>query len=290
MLRRGVFVTVIIMGILSILEIVRELHGFVVKDYTITTNKLNGLNGELRAVFLSDLHNKSYGKDNEELISAIKAARPDLILITGDMLVAKRHTKYDQALPLLTKLPEIAPVYMSNGNHEQRLKDEPEKYGDFSEYKAQLLKAGIHLLENESEYINLYGARIKITGLELHESTYKKIGCPHLTKADMEACVGPADAQSYQVLLAHNPAFFEAYKNWGADLTLSGHLHGGVVRIPGWRGIITPQLRLFPKYSGEMTAEAERVIVVSRGLGTHTVHLRLFNQAEMIVLHFTGES
>ena len=70
----------------------------------------------------------------------------------------------------------------------------------------------------------------------------------------------------------------EAYKEWGSDLILSGHLHGGCVRLPGIGGVITPQAFLFPKYSGEMTVEREQTIIVSKGLGTHTFNVRLFNQ------------
>ena len=70
---------------------------------------------------------------------------------------------------------------------------------------------------------------------------------------------------------------------------LSGHLHGGIVRIPGWRGVITPQVCLFPKYSGEMTQEDGKSIIVSRGLGTHTINFRLFNVPEVIVLEIFGE-
>ena len=74
----------------------------------------------------------------------------------------------------------------------------------------------------------------------------------------------------------------DAYKAWGADLILSGHLHGGIVRIPFLGGVISPQAFLFPKYSGELTAEGEQAVIVSRGLGTHTIHLRLFNTPELV--------
>ena len=73
-----------------------------------------------------------------------------------------------------------------------------------------------------------------------------------------------------------------AYKAWGADLILSGHLHGGIVRIPGLGGVISPQAFLFPRYSGELTLEGDQTVIVSRGLGTHTIHLRLFNTPELV--------
>ena len=85
--------------------------------------------------------------------------------------------------------------------------------------------------------------------------------------------------------MAHNPVYMEAYKKWGADLVLCGHLHGGIVRIPWLGGVISPQFRLFPKHSGELTKEGEQNMVVSKGLGTHTIKIRFLNMAEVIVLH-----
>ena len=102
------------------------------------------------------------------------------------------------------------------------------------------------------------------------------------------ACI-EKEAADYEILLAHNPVYFDAYKKWGADLVLSGHLHGGIIRLPGIGGLITPQAIPFPKYSGEMTTEGEQTIIVSRGLGTHTINLRFLNEAEMIVIHLRGE-
>ena len=80
------------------------------------------------------------------------------------------------------------------------------------------------------------------------------------------------------------PAYMDAYKKWGADLILSGHLHGGLVRCPGIGAVVTPQGFLFPKYSGEMRREGEQTIVVSRGLGSHTINIRLFNMPEVIAI------
>ena len=78
--------------------------------------------------------------------------------------------------------------------------------------------------------------------------------------------------------------YMDAYKKWGADLILSGHLHGGLVRCPGIGAVVTPQGFLFPKYSGEMRREGEQTIVVSRGLGSHTINIRLFNMPEVIAI------
>ena len=89
--------------------------------------------------------------------------------------------------------------------------------------------------------------------------------------------------------MAHNPAYMDAYLEWGADMILSGHLHGGLVRVPVLGGIVTPQGFLFPKYSGEMTKVGDQTVIVSRGLGTHTLNIRFFNTPELVCICLGGE-
>ena len=110
------------------------------------------------------------------------------------------------------------------------------------------------------------------------------------TSDDMTAETPGKVPDQYTILLAHNPAYMDVYLEWGADLVLSGHLHGGLVRIPGLGGIVTPQGFFFPKYSGEMTREGEQTVIVSRGLGSHTLNIRLFNVPELISIHLIPAS
>ena len=155
-------------------------------------------------------------------------------------------------------------------------------------------------LENESCDILLGNQQIHISGLELPLIVNKKFRKADVTAEDVRRCLGEKHTtgnqekqqettenfadNSYHILLAHNPSYMEAYKEWGSDLILSGHLHGGCVRLPGIGGVITPQAFLFPKYSGERTVEGEQTIIVSKGLGTHTFNVRLFNPAEVITI------
>lgn len=90
-------------------------------------------------------------------------------------------------------------------------------------------------------------------------------------------------------MIAHNPAHAKAYRDWGADLVVSGHFHGGIVRVPGVGGVITPQLRLFPRYDGGMYQDGKTTFVVSRGIGEHTLPVRLFNTPEVVVLNMKGK-
>ena len=270
------------------MEIYRELHHFRVTHYTIESQKFKGFSRDLNLIFLSDLHNRVYGEKNEPLLQAIRNEKPDLILIGGDMLVGKEDASYDIALDFTSQLPEIAPVLYATGNHEQRMREKPEIYqAAYADYRQQLKDRGVLFLENGSCRIEAGTVLLEISGVELPSASYKKLKKLPIQASDIaeylhKDSVSVTEDSVYRILLAHNPAYMNAYKGWGADLILSGHLHGGVMRLPGIGGVITPQAFLFPKYSGEMTKEGEQTIIVSRGLGTHTINIRLFNQPEVV--------
>ena len=283
-----IFLFILIAGGLLGLEIYRELHHFRVTHYTIESQKFKGFSRDLNLIFLSDLHNRVYGEKSEPLLQAIRNEKPDLILIGGDMLVGKEDASYDIALDFTSQLPEIAPMLYATGNHEQRMREKPEIYqAAYADYRQQLKDRGVLFLENGSCRIEAGTVLLEISGVELPSASYKKLKKLPIQASDIaeylhKDSVSVTEDSVYRILLAHNPAYMNAYKGWGADLILSGHLHGGVMRLPGIGGVITPQAFLFPKYSGEMTKEGEQTIIVSRGLGTHTINIRLFNQPEVV--------
>ena len=268
--------------ILGLLENFRELHGFRTTEYDIRSEKMRG---EARVLFLSDLHNHRYGFRNRRLVEAVRQAKPDLILIGGDMLVGKEEQSFAPAVEFLRQITGEAPVYYANGNHEQRMKEQQDRFGtDYLIYKRTLKEMGVTFLENETVKIPLGETVVRLTGLEIPLEDYTRFHQKELRPEEIRERIGDCDREAFTILLAHNPAYMDAYLGWGADLVLSGHLHGGLVRIPGLGGIVTPQGFLFPKYSGEMTREGDRTVIVSRGLGTHTLNIRLFNMPELIVI------
>lgn len=278
-----------ILVLICIVEWIREIHTFAVTHYEITSSKLQSWKTEKKFLVLSDLHNASYGRENAKLLKAISKEHPDLILIAGDMVVGKPNRDVKVAQKLIEQLTAICPVYYANGNHEYRMKIYPEEYGSvFADYKAALEKKGVIFLENASEKLVLDGVEITLSGLEIDEKYYSKKERYSYPLEEMKEQIGLGDETNYQILLAHNPIYMNTYLKWKADLILSGHLHGGVVRIPGIGGVITPQFGLFPYYSGEHRKVKKTDVVVSRGLGTHTIKIRFLNTAELIVLHMNG--
>ena len=278
----GIIIGILVAAVLLVFaEMYRELHTFRVTRYRVASPKLTG---EKTWVFLSDLHNQVYGENNCKLIDAVKNESPDLILIGGDMLVGKNGHSYEPALACVKELVKIAPVYYANGNHEERMKLKPEKYDQsYALYREKLLEFGVHLLENESTVLS-DDSKVRLTGLEIPLECYTHLKRREMPGGAIKERIGNRDPEAFQVLLAHNPSYMKEYLAWGADLILSGHLHGGMVRIPGIGGVIGPDFVLFPKYSGEMRRVGGQTVIVSKGLGTHTIHIRLFNPAEIVVM------
>lgn len=279
----------VIICVIVVAEWMREIHTFQITHYDIQSPKLKNVK-KRKMILLSDLHNCSYGKENEKLLRAIKDEKPDVILIAGDMIVGNPKASTKIGREFVSKLPEICDTYYANGNHEQRMKENEKKYGTiYQEYRDELKQAGIVYLENDKASIQWEDCNVEVHGLEIPSRGYEKFQKVCLPEHCVETLLGIADTSKYQILIAHNPIFMDEYMDWGADLVVSGHLHGGVARIPGWRGIITPQGGLFPKYSGEITKIGDATAVVSKGVGIHTIWIRFLNPSEVVVLH-VGDS
>lgn len=262
----------------------QELNKFRVTDYDVCTDRLSQ---ELRIVLVTDLHSWEYGRGNERLLASIQAQKPDLIFIAGDLIVSAQTSKYAVAEQFCRQLVSIAPVYFANGNHEKRVQQEDSAYfEDYRRLEATLRGMGVHILNNAHEKICIHGEEISIYGLDLPLIYYSKAKKIPWKETQLTELLGLPDRQ-YTILLAHNPKYTKEYLDWGADLSLSGHYHGGLVCLPGIGSVVSPQFELFPKYSFGMYEEAGKTAITSRGLGTHTFHIRICNRAELvnIVIH-----
>lgn len=279
----------IIITILSIIILVLlwvmlyDSNRFVVTTHTVTDSRIKR---NARAVVLADLHNKSYGKNNEKLLAAIAECQPDFVVVAGDILTAKPGESLDVAVHLMNELAQKYPVYYGSGNHEHRLKLYPETYGDMSErYEQALENAGVIRLVNSHVTLPEYG--ITIYGSEIDKRFYKRFKGSVMEENYLSLLLGQASEAEYNVLIAHHPDYFPEYAAWGADLVCSGHVHGGMVRIPFLgKGVVSPSVKLFPKYDGGIFAEEKCTMLLSRGLGMHTIPVRIFNPGEMLLVEF----
>lgn len=279
-------VILVVILLICLWVMIYDSNRFVVREHSFADSRIQK---HCRVVVLADLHNKKYGKDNALLVEAIRATEPDMVFVAGDILTAKPGAKLDTALQLMEKLAADYPIYYGNGNHEHRLKLYPKVYGDMAgQYEEALRNLGIRLLVNEHIALREYG--FVLYGLEMDRFYYRRFWVRPMPVSYLEGVLGKADRDAYSILLAHNPDYFPKYAEWGADLVLAGHVHGGIVRIPfGGRGVLSPNVRLFPKYDGGIFEENGSTMLVSRGLGTHTIPFRLFNPGELLVLDFKPE-
>ena len=294
----GVIVVILILAMF----LVRETWVFRVTDYVYRTPKVEE---SFKVAVLADLHGKVYSGDNEKLYRAIAKASPDVVICAGDMITARWDAKftgyfndeeffsenkgYQEMIRLLAKLTKICPVYFGNGNHESRLYRRREKFGSaYEEFCLTLRHIGVHLLSNKHEEILVNDTPVCIYGLDIERDYYKRVEKIVMDPAYVTSKLGKAEDNNpgINLLIAHNPEYFEAYTAWGADLTFSGHLHGGMVRIPGIGGLLSPQLRFFPKYSGGIYYDKKgRAEIVSKGIGAHGIDIRVFNRAEIVMVN-----
>lgn len=278
-------IIIVILAVFFLTVMIIDGNRFRVVEYQLYSSKVKK---EHRYVVLSDLHNKSYGEKNSRLIRKIIGLTPEGILIAGDILTAKPGKSYEVALDLIKNLAEKYPIYYGMGNHETRLFLYPETYGDMGErYLADLNKVSVDFLKNESQQCE---DNIRITGLDMDRNYYKRLKKYPMDSNYLKETLGEADKQKYEILLAHNPDYFEEYAEWGADLVLSGHVHGGMMRLPVLGGVISPSVKLFPKYDGGIFKIGKSTMILGRGLGMHTIPIRIFNPGELILLKISPES
>lgn len=239
-------------------------------------------------VVLADLHNAVFGDENQELLQEIRKADPKMILSAGDLVVAKAgHCLADAAVNLLGELTRRYPVYCVNGNHESRMAEKQAVYGEaYEKYIQEIRSLGVSFLNNSKYNVEINGMRLALYGYELDWKYYGHGPEPQMPVEEIREKLGEPESGMYHILLAHHPHYFPAYAAWGADLTLSGHYHGGIVRLPWFGGVISPAWMPFPKYDHGLYTMDGKKMIVSAGLASHTIKLRINNPPELVILDF----
>ncbi len=266
-----------------LVEIYIDSNVLKVSDFTIKDKKIPPKFNGYKILHLSDLHSKSFGYKNINLVNKINKISPDIIVMTGDM-VNCNDTNFDNFFNLVKLISSKYEIYYIVGNHEQSMKDENR------DVIIDYLKAnGVKVLDNEKvslekdgESINLYGAWCNLRYYSSRKSKERYDFTLEIMNKIMKD--SPLEEDKFNILLAHNPNYIEAYSKWGADLTLSGHIHGGMVRLPFLGGIFSPDTLFFPKYSAGLYDVNGKKLIVSRGLGRGVRGFRFFNRPEINVI------
>lgn len=237
-----------------------------ITHYTVNSPKIVKAFEGFKVVQLSDLHGRFFPHDYQPILAVLETISPDIVVLTGDIADNRLKWSVGHAELLCRLISRKFMTYFVQGNHEQTMK--PDELGGFL---SDLERLGVCVLDNKKCVIIKNAAKIVLNGLvtplEFYNdplNEYRKGS--FLKTEDMLQLLGNVDDGYYNLLLAHNPVYFETYSAWGADLVLSGHIHGGVICIPGVGGVLSPDVSFFPKYyAGEYEWEGSRMIV-SRGL------------------------
>lgn len=270
----------------AILISIYENRHFVVRRYEINNSYFK--DKDVRIVFLSDLHDCSYGKDNEKLIDSIVKEKPDIVIFGGDIFNGIRNKKNVNAAGFIEKISEKFTSFYALGNHEFRYYLYPDEFpGCKEEFERIINNNNIILLDNNKKRISINQRNIDLYGLTIDREYYKRLKTEKMDKNYVAEKLGVCDKNAYSILLAHNPQYFNEYCEFGADLVLSGHYHGGIMRF-GKQGVVSPAYKLFPKYSYGLINSNKSKLIVSGGLGVHTIPFRIFNRPEIVVIDLKG--
>ena len=267
-------------------RVVFELNNFSFSRYTIRSAKIRP-GDNIRIAFISDLHSRKFGDYNRKLIRRIAGKKPDFIILGGDMITYSSFSNDFNAMDAIDGLSDVAPVYYAPGNHETKISMNRKMAERFDEYMDELDSADVSYLNNRVERM---GDGITVSGLELGPKYFKKFkrSPKSLSYKALKARLGFIDTKKFNILIAHKPEYFPCYAKAGYDLILSGHNHGGTVRIPGKGGLISPDLTFFPKYCYGAFRRDRSVMIVSRGIGSHGINIRLNNKPELIFIDIKG--
>ena len=255
-------------------------------SYTVT---FENLESPLRLVLVSDLHGKSFGKDNARLIAKIQEQTPDAIFLVGDMLDKKADKADVQSLLALTKkLLEIAPVFFSMGNHEQT----------YLKTDATLLdrvaQTGAVVVNDSYVDVTIAGQPLRIGGTMGHGFAFGRTEEEFTSSPEYVFLKAFENTELPKICLAHMPDTFifnGAYTLWDVDLVLSGHTHGGLVRLPFIGGLYAPMQGLFPKYDrGYFRLGTHMQMIITSGLAGHGVLPRINNPPEIAVIDLVPQN
>ena len=260
-LAAGIFLIVLIMAATRL--------DIAVRTYPQYTSKVSS---PIRLAVIADLHSAWYGEEQETLLKTIAAQEPDLLLLVGD--IVDDHLPRDGAETLLQHIGQVYPCYYVTGNHEFWS-------GDVQEIKDFIRSCGIQVLEGDTLTVQVSGETLSVSGVDDPDRGSGDISC---WNRQLEACKNAANTGCYSILLSHRPERVADYRDSGFDLVLSGHAHGGQVRIPGLvNGLYAPDQGFFPSYAGGEYSLGETKMIVSRGLSKKILP-RIANRPELVVV------
>lgn len=260
-----------VLAILVVLALIALDERLILRTYTVASPKLTA---EVRLAVVTDFHSSDNADDVVEMLAS---CAPDAVLLVGDLFdddTANRPT--ERTLSLMRQLSAQYPCYYVSGNHEAWT-------GEMDALYQQTEEAGVTVLRMSSGVLTVRGQRIALCGVpDPYEMVFS--GAPD-TEEQLRQALEDVDSADFTVLLAHRPELLAKYAQFPLDLVVSGHAHGGQVRIPGvLNGLYAPNQGWFPKLAGGAYTQDGTTLIVSRGLAVRTRLPRIFNRPEVVLV------
>lgn len=260
-----------VLAILVVLTLIALDERLILRTYTVVSPKLTA---EVRLAVVTDFHSSDNADD---VVAMVTSCAPDAVLMVGDMFdddIANRPT--ERTLSLMRQLSAQYPCYYVSGNHEAWT-------GEMDALYQQTEEAGVTVLRMSSGVLTVRGQRIALCGIpDPYEMVFS--GAPD-TEEQLRQALEDVDSADFTVLLAHRPELLAKYAQFPLDLVVSGHAHGGQVRIPGvLNGLYAPNQGWFPKLAGRAYTQDGTTLIVSRGLAVRTRLPRIFNRPEVVLV------
>ena len=284
-----VFIFIVI--VLVLVESRRESARLLVRRYTVKTPKLK--EGEtIRIALLADLHEQVYRDDYvDRLLTILDDEKPDLLLTAGDMMIHREINSFHKMKELYQKVGDRMklPSYYAFGNHEKRATTYPGCDEILGEIFTHLKESGTILLRDESDRFEIRKTKIRVDGLDIPKEHYRH-GAAAPIDGSLLSGLEDIKKEEYTILISHHPDIWDYAVERGYDLTVSGHIHGGMVWIPFVGGLITPQLKIGSKRAKGCFINGDQALVVSAGLGDHKKTIRINNPTELVIVNVRGSA
>ena len=274
-----ILISIILLFLIS-LYLYYENNYLQVSFYTIESNKIPKEFDGFKITQISDFHNTKSQKLTNDLVKEIKNSKPDIIVLTGD-LIDSYKLNINIAISFVKKINNIAPIYYVTGNHEARIESYEELKDKLEENKVIILDGKLEIIKKDNGEINLIG----IDDPSFNFNTYRD------DSTIIQDSLVPIqyDKNKFNILLSHRPELIETYAKNNFDLVLSGHAHGGQIRIPFIGGLIAPNQGLFPNYTSGIYEMDKTKMIVSRGIGNSILPFRVNNRPELVVIELKNK-
>lgn len=262
-----------------------------VTEYTYESEKIPEAFDGYIILHVSDLQSAYFGREQKNLLKKSQETKPDAIFFTGD-LVDRNRTDLKASLIAAEGLQKTAPVYFVSGNHETRIEDRlDEFYSEMEGSNIILLRNDVYRLQHRGQHINIAGIWDDVLcECKLGERRRDTSIDPAPLQKVMSELTEKLSENEFNILLTHEPQFFDHYVNDKIDLAFAGHAHGGQIRLPFTDGLFAPGQGIMPKLTSGMRKKGKTTMVISRGLGNSVFPFRVFNRPELVVVKLKKKS